>query len=116
MERWRSAGSQIHSLSSRLTNVTNVANAALILSDGSQTTLSGTLTNNGNINFTSAGSHTYLFLDGNVTLGGSGTVALGNTGLDHIYSVNGAADTLTIGANQTNPGRRRSWERVRRIS
>ena len=98
-----SAGSLIHSLASRLTNVTNVASAALILSDGSQTTLSGTLTNNGNISFASASSNTYLFLDGNVTFGGSGTVTLDNTGLDHIYSLNGG-DTLTIGANQTIQG------------
>ncbi len=64
-------GSQIHSIFSTLTNVTN--NGGLILSDGGQTTLSGTLTNNGTITFASIGDPTSLFLDGNVTLAGSGT-------------------------------------------
>ncbi len=97
------AGSQIHSLSSTLTNVTNSANAGLVLSDLSQTTLVGTMTNNGNILFQGLGNNTYLFLSGNVTLAGSGTITLDNTGLDHIYALN-FGDTLTIGANQTIQG------------
>ena len=92
------SGSQIHSIRSILTNVTN--NGGLVLSDGSQTTLNGTLTNNGNVLFQGLSSNTYFFLGGDVTLAGSGTITLGNSGLDHIYSLSGL-DTLTIGANQT---------------
>ena len=106
------SGSQIHSIRSMLTNVTN--NGGFVLSDGSQTTLNGTITNNGNVLFHGLGSHTYLFLGGDVTLAGSGTITLGNSGLDHIYSLSGL-DTLDywsrtklsraegiLGANQTN--------------
>ncbi len=74
-----------------------------MLSDNSQTTLVGTMTNNGNILFQGLGNNTYLFLSGNVTLAGNGTITLDNTGLDHIYALS-FGDTLTIGANQTIQG------------
>ena len=73
------------------------------LDDGSQTTLSGTITNNGNVLFQGLNSNTYFFLGGDVTLAGSGTITLDNSGLDHIYSLSGR-DTFTIGANQTIQG------------
>ncbi len=98
---WPRSGVRFTAFSRPLPNVTN--NGGLILSDGGQTTLSGTLTNNGTITFASIGDPTSLFLDGNVTLAGSGTLTLDNTGLDIVEAVN-FGDTFTIGANQTIQG------------
>src|SRR6185295_1704464 len=94
-------GSQIHSLFSTLTNVTN--NAGLILSGGGQTTLQGTLTNNGAITFDSGGLSTFLFLDGDVTLAGTGTLTLDSFGTDFIQALH-FGDTFTIGSGQTIQG------------
>jgi hypothetical protein len=95
------ASSQIHSISSTLTNLTN--SGSLVLDNGSFTTLSGTITNNGNIGYASAGSSTYLALGGNVTLSGNGTLTMDNSGADILYSPSGT-DTLTIGSAQTIQG------------
>ncbi len=96
-----SVGNHIHPISSTFSNVTN--NGGLILSNGTQNTLVGTMTNNGNIAFAGVGGATYLYLSGNVTLAGSGTISFDNSGNDYITTINGG-DTLTIGANQTIQG------------
>ncbi len=74
-----------------------------LLGGGSQTALSGTITNNGTITFASIGDPTSLFLGGDVTLAGSGTLTLDNTGLDLVGSLQ-FGDTLTIGVSQTIQG------------
>ena len=94
-------GSAIHSVSSTLDGVTN--NSSLILDIGSNTTLVHTFTNNGTVTFTGSGSYLDLAIVGDVTLGGTGTTILGNSGFDRIYSAP-FGDRVTIGTGQTVQG------------
>ena len=96
------AGDQVHAISSTFTNVTNTGD--LILSAGSQNTFAGTFTNNGQVTFGGNGSSsTTLLLGGNVTLAGTGTLALDSFGTDSIYTTI-FGDTLTIGSGLTITG------------
>ena len=95
------AGTEIHVVRATFTNATN--NGLLALDNGSGNTLVGTLTNDGTIRFAGSGSTTELLLSGDVTLTGTGTINLDNTGADVIFA-NNSGDTLTIGANQTIQG------------
>jgi len=93
-----------------LENVTNAGN--YVLTNNTQNTLVGTITNNGNISMTSVGNGTYFLLSGNVTLSGTGTLTMSNNGNNFIEGASGAGtEVLTnninisgagnIGGNQT---------------
>jgi len=71
-----------------LSNLTNAGTYNIL--NGSTTTISGTITNNGTINIDSGGSATQLYLGGNTTLAGTGTVVLGNGGPNYINGAGGA--------------------------
>src|SRR6185503_962113 len=85
-----------------LVNVTNNS-TQLEIGNGQAAFLTGTLTNNGNLQVASAGNQTFLLLNGNVTLGGTGTVTLsgpGNGAL--IMGASGAGtEVLTNAAGHT---------------
>jgi fibronectin-binding autotransporter adhesin len=74
-----------------LSNLTNAGTYDIL--NGSQTIISGTITNNGTINLDSGGSGTTLSLGANATLKGKGSVVLGNGGPNYISGVGGT--TLT---------------------
>jgi hypothetical protein len=82
-----------------LVGVTNAGNFQI--QDGQTTNISGTITNTGTINLSSTGNVTTLFLSGNATLTGTGTVVLGGRGSNRIDGVPGAtltnASTITGG-------------------
>jgi fibronectin-binding autotransporter adhesin len=93
-----------------LENVTNAGN--YVLTNNTQNTLVGTITNNGNISMTSGGNGTYFLLSGNVTLSGTGTLTMSNNVNNIIEGTSGAGtEVLTnninisgagdIGGNQT---------------
>src|SRR6202011_1498343 len=84
-----------------LTNL--IFSGSLNLANGSVTTLVGTLTNNGTLSFTNAGSGIDLRLGGSVSLAGTGTVTLNDASNNRIFA-NSGGDRLTIGANQTIQG------------
>ena len=77
-------------------------NGTLTLGNGAETRLTGTLNNNGLINFASGGSTTYLVIDGSVNLQGSGKVTMGGVGPNQIYSPSG---TGTLNSYQTIEGK-----------
>ncbi len=77
-------------------------NDTLNFLDGTQPTLTNTLTNNGTINFNSDGSGDVLHLAGPTTFSGSGTIKL--NGYNNRIVSNTAGDRLTIGAGQTIAG------------
>jgi hypothetical protein len=82
-----------------LNTVTN--NANLAQNEGSILDLIGTITNNGTIVMPANNFVTQIkLLNGNVTLGGTGSLVLQNSGLNQILAANGL-DRLTIGASQT---------------
>ena len=87
-----------------LGNVTVAAASTVNVSNGSDVTLTGTLTNNGTINVSSPGDghYAYLRLGGPTTLAGTGTVNL--SGSQTILTANNAGDRLTIGAGQAIAG------------
>ena len=89
-----------------LNNVTLTEGSKYKQTDGTTTTLAGTITNNGTIILDSYSGAEALFLSGDVTLAGSGTI---NLGAGYHYNSNyisaGSANyTLTIGADQTIAG------------
>jgi len=80
-----------------LTNVTNAGN--FTLQNNNATEISGTLTNNGTITLDAGGNVTELYLTGNTTLSGTGTVVL--TSSDNQWSAyfNGVSGSVLT--NQT---------------
>jgi hypothetical protein len=72
---------------SNLGDVLNIQNTAVLDAFGN-------ITNNGALNLNSSGNVTELFLEGNVTLSGSGTVTLTNNVNNYIFGA-ATADTLT---------------------
>ncbi len=80
-----------------LGNVTVAAASTVNVSNGSDVTLTGTLTNNGTINVSSPGDGHYAYLraGGPTTLAGQGTVNL--SGSQTIMAANNAGDRLTVG-------------------
>ncbi len=74
-----------------LTNLTN--NGTYNVVNNTTTEISGTITNNGTINLDSSGSNTFLYLDANTTLAGTGAVVLGSGGPNYINGAGGT--TLT---------------------
>ena len=70
-------------------------NGTYKLGNGAQTRLTGTINNNGLINFASSGSTAYVLIDGSVNLQGSGKVTMGDTGPNQIrYSSVPGSDIL----------------------
>jgi len=77
-----------------LTNVTNSGN--YVVQNNALTEISGTLTNTGTITINAAGNVSGLYLTGNTTLSGSGTVTLTSTNNNwtgYIYGASGAVLT-----------------------
>ncbi|MFZ0816799.1 MAG: S-layer family protein [Candidatus Sulfotelmatobacter sp.] len=86
-----------------LENVTNAGN--YVLTNNTQNTLVGTITNNGNISMTSINNGTYFLLSGNVTLSGTGTLTMSNNGNNIIEGVSGAGtEVLTNNINISGAG------------
>ena len=87
-----------------LSNVTVAAGSTVNVSNGSDVTLTGTLTNNGTINVSSPGDghFAYLRAGGPTTLAGRGTVNL--SGSQTIITASNAGDRLTVGIGATIAG------------
>ncbi len=83
------------------TFVDTTLNGLLRMPNGADSTLSGTLTNNGTWSMESAGSFTDLVLNSpTVTLAGPGTLAMSDQGNNRVLSVN-AVRTLVNGPDHT---------------
>ncbi|MGD0567226.1 MAG: hypothetical protein ABSA78_02380, partial [Candidatus Sulfotelmatobacter sp.] len=80
-----------------LTNVTNTGN--FTLQNNNATEISGTLTNNGTITLDAAGNTTELYLTGNTTLSGTGTVVLTSSNNQWTAYFNGVSGSVLT--NQT---------------
>ena len=76
--------------------------STVTLLNGTSTTLLGTIINNGTIAQNSTGSDTDLHISGNVTLDGTGVLALSNNFANRIYAT--GSDSLTNGADHTIEG------------
>ena len=85
--------------SATLTNATN--NGAFTANNGTNTYLTGTLTNNGSFSLTGGYYSTNLQLTGPVTLAGTGTFNLADGGANLTVYAQNSGDRLTIGASQT---------------
>jgi hypothetical protein len=86
-----------------LENVTNAGN--YVLTNNTQNTLVGTITNNGNISMTSINNGTYFLLSGNVTLSGTGTLTMSNNANNIIEGTSGAGtEVLTNNINISGAG------------
>jgi hypothetical protein len=75
-----------------LTNVTN--SGAYVVQNNAATEVSGTLTNNGTIALNASGNTTEIYLTGNTTLAGSGTVTLTSTNGNYTGYFNGAGGSV----------------------
>jgi hypothetical protein len=78
-----------------------LSNAAdtLSIADGVALNASGTISNAGTIQLSSAGSNTALQITGNVSLTGTGKVILGTTGPNYIVGASGAGTEVLTNAN-----------------
>jgi hypothetical protein len=83
-----------------LTNVTNTGNYTI--QNNGATEISGTLTNNGTITMDALGNVTELYLTGNTTLSGSGTVVLSSTNNQWTGYINGVAGTVLTNQSTIN--------------
>ena len=81
--------------SAALNGVTLSTGTSYVIPDNTNTTLQGTITNNGTISQNSGGDNTNLLISGPVTLTGTGTLTLSDNAANRIYAPNGA-DTFTI--------------------
>lgn len=86
-------------ISSSLSGVTNSGTLAIV--DNSALTLTGTLTNNGNVTLGSVGNFTSLQISGTRVIDGAGTLTLSNTANNRILGDNA---TFTLGSSQTLSG------------
>lgn len=87
-----------------LPNGTQISGAGVVqLDNATTTTLVGTLTNNGTINFANLGNGVDLRLSGSVTLAGTGVINLNDFSNNRLFA-NTAGDRLTIGSGQTIQG------------
>ena len=77
----------------KLQSVTNAG--TYVTTDGSSTTLAGTITNNGSMQLNSTGSPTQLLISGNVTLTGSGALTLSNNANNVIAGASAGNEVLT---------------------
>jgi hypothetical protein len=71
----------------------------LIIPDGVSLAVTGSVSNAGSIQMNSAGTNTFLLLNGNVSLTGKGTVTLGNAGPNAIEGASGAGTEILTSAN-----------------
>jgi hypothetical protein len=86
-----------------LTNVTNTGN--FTLQNNTATEINGTLTNTGTITLDAGGNTTELYLTGNTTLSGAGTVVMTSSNNQWSASFNGVSDSvLTNESNITGWG------------
>jgi len=81
-----------------LTNVTNTGNYTI--QNNAATEISGTLTNTGTITMDATGNVTELYLTGNTTLSGSGTVVMTSTNNQWTGQFNGVSGSILT--NQSN--------------
>jgi hypothetical protein len=95
-------GTVQNSGSATLDGVTISNGSTVTLLNGTSTTLLGTIINNGTIAQNSTGSDTDLHISGNVTLDGTGVLALSNNFANRIYAT--GSDSLTNGADHTIEG------------
>jgi hypothetical protein len=65
---------------------------------GTGTTLEGTITNTGSLQLNANGNYTYLYINGNTTLNGNGTIVLSNSQYNYIQGVAGT-EVLTNNGN-----------------
>jgi len=85
------------------TNSPTISNGSTVtLLNATSTTLLGTITNNGTIALNSTGSFTDLHISGNVTLTGTGTLALSDSPNNRIFA--SGSDSLTNDVNHTIQG------------
>src|SRR4029077_14750600 len=82
--------------SASLIGVTVSGGSLYALPDNTNTTVQGTITNNGNIQLNSSNNATDLIVaaSSTVTLTGSGTVAMGNNGANRVYSAGGTGTLI----------------------
>lgn len=71
----------------------------LIIPDGVSLAVTGGVSNAGSIQMNSAGTNTFLLLNGNVSLTGKGTVTLGNAGPNAIEGASGSGTEILTNAN-----------------
>ena len=90
------ASSMIFYNNAILNGVTNNGTIGLPNSDTAE--LQGTITNNGSIQVNGTANNTFLYINGNTTLNGSGTLVLGNSTVNYIYGANGT-EVLTNNSN-----------------
>ncbi|MEF8724116.1 MAG: choice-of-anchor D domain-containing protein [Candidatus Accumulibacter delftensis] len=89
--------------SANLANVRNTGQAEIVNAQASL--LTGTFTNDGNLQLSSAGNQTDVRLNGNVTLAGAGTLTMSNNGQNRILGNSGATtEVLTNAASHTIQG------------
>ena len=90
------ASSMIAETSAILSGVTN--NGTIQIPNNNDAELKGTVTNNGSIQVNSGGNATYLYINGNTTLNGNGTIALSNNANNYVYGIAGT-EVLTNNGN-----------------
>ena len=88
--------------SATLSNVTN--NGVFNANNGTNTYLTGTLTNNGTLTVTGGYYNTFVLLNGPVTLAGTGTLNLGGAGSNLSLYAENSGDRLTINVGATVAG------------
>lgn len=93
------AGTMTIQASGTLNGVTNLGTIAL--PNNNTALLEGTITNNGSIQVNSGGNNTFLLIDGNTTLNGTGTIVLSNNSNNY---VEGDAGTEVLTTSNTIEG------------
>ena len=81
------AGSMTIQSGAILNSVTNLGTIGL--PNNTTAELEGSIINNGSIQVNSVGNNTFLFIDGNTTLNGTGTIVLSNNPNNYVYGVAG---------------------------
>jgi hypothetical protein len=75
------------------------AGDSLIIPDGVSLAATGSIGNAGSIKMNSAGTNTFLMLNGNVSLSGKGTLTLGNAGPNAIAGASGSGSEVLTNAS-----------------
>jgi hypothetical protein len=83
-----------------LTNVTNTGN--YVVQNNGATEISGTLTNTGTITMNASGNVTELYLTGNTTLSGSGTVVLSSVNNQWTSQISGVSGSVLTNQSTIN--------------
>ena len=90
------ASSMTAESSAILNSVTN--NGTIGIPNNNSAQLEGTVTNNGSIQVNSAGNFTFLYINGNTTLNGNGSIALSNNSNNFVEGATGT-EVLTNNGN-----------------